>query len=110
MPEQSISGSICGTCSRVIVPPRDTCPYCGKKAGLMEQIKLASRGTVQSYTTLQKPPNGFKAPLSMALVKLEYGALILCLASEQTEEHVSIGDEVEIEIDSEGRFCYRVIK
>ncbi|MHA2080932.1 MAG: Zn-ribbon domain-containing OB-fold protein, partial [Candidatus Thorarchaeota archaeon] len=90
-------------------PPRETCPYCGKNAGPMEKLELPNRGVVQSYTTLQMPPEGFKAPLSMALVELEHGALILCLASQQTGSSVNIGDQVEIEVDSEDRFCYRAI-
>lgn len=75
----------------------------------MKQIELPPLGTVQSYTTLQTPPEGFKAPLPMALVELEQGALILCLASEHAGKQVNIGDSVGIELDTEGRFCYRVI-
>lgn len=76
----------------------------------MEEIQLPPRGTVQSYTTLQMPPEGFKAPLSMALVELEHGAMILCLARVQTEEPVSIGDRVEIELDTDRKLCYRLDK
>lgn len=76
----------------------------------MDEVKIPPQGTIQSYTTLQIPPEGFEAPLSMALVELEYGALILCLALEATEENVKIGDAVHIELDSEKRFCYRVNK
>ena len=108
MLKQTISSSKCKMCNRVIVPPRENCPYCGKKAGPMEKIELPSIGTVQSYTTLQMPPEGFEAPLSMALVELEHGALILCLASKHTEKQVNIGDSVKIELDTEGRFCYRI--
>ena len=109
MSGKTITSSKCEACSRVIIPPRDTCPYCGKTAGPMEKMDLPNRGVVQSYTTLQMPPEGFKAPLPMALVELEHGALILCLASEQSGTQVKIGDPVEIETDSEGRFCYRTI-
>ena len=109
MSGQTITSSKCKDCGRVIIPPRETCPYCGKTAGPMEQMELPNRGVVQSYTTLQMPPEGFKAPLPMALVELEHGALILCLASGQTGSSVNIGDQVEIETDSEGRFCYRTI-
>jgi len=75
----------------------------------MEKIELSNQGVVQSYTTLQMPPEGFKAPLSMALVELEHGVLILCLASEQSGSPVNIGNRVEIEVDSEDRFCYRAL-
>jgi uncharacterized OB-fold protein len=107
MPEKPIASSQCKDCRRVIVPPRETCPYCGMKAGTMESLELPSRGTVQSYTTLQTPPEGFQAPLSLALVELEHGAMILCLANELNQTTIKIGDEVEISTDFEGRFCFQ---
>ena len=109
MLEKNIASSGCISCKRVIVPPREVCPYCGNAAGPMEKMDLPNRGVVQSYTTLQLPPEGFTAPLSMALVELDHGALILCLASEKTKVPVNIGDQVEIEVDSEDRFYYRTI-
>lgn len=75
----------------------------------MEDVKLPNRGTVQSYTTLQMPPEGFQAPLSMALVELEHRAMILCLAGELTQSKIEIGTEVKISLDSEGRFCFHVV-
>ncbi len=75
----------------------------------MDYVELPNRGTVQSYTTLQMPPEGFQAPLSMALVELEHRALILCLAGESMQTKIEIGTEVEISLDSEGRFCFHVI-
>jgi len=75
----------------------------------MERLELPNRGTVQSYTTLQMPPEGFQAPLSMALVELDHGALILCLARDTAESTVRIGDQVEVTIDSEDRFLYHSI-
>jgi uncharacterized OB-fold protein len=107
MSAQTIPSSKCRSCQRVIVPPRGTCPYCGLSAGVMEKLSLSPQGTILSFTTLHMPPDGFQAPLSMALVELEQGALILCLAIDQTKAAVSIGDSVSIELDAEGRFRYR---
>ncbi|MFW9786962.1 MAG: Zn-ribbon domain-containing OB-fold protein [Candidatus Thorarchaeota archaeon] len=106
MTGNAITGSRCRSCERTIVPPRETCPYCGKRAGPMERLDLPPIGSVQSYTTLQNPRKGFNAPLSMALVKLRNGALILCLAEEDVRP-IKIGDQVEIGLDSENRFIYR---
>lgn len=75
----------------------------------MEIQELHNEGIVLSYTTLMMPPEGFEAPLMMALVELEYGALILCLARNK-DSLVKIGDHVEITIDSDGRFQYHPIK
>lgn len=76
----------------------------------MKLLELPLKGKIQSYTTLQMPPEGFQSPLLMALVELEYGALILCIASESNESSVNIGDDVEIDLDSEKRFCFRLIR
>jgi uncharacterized OB-fold protein len=73
----------------------------------MERLNLSPQGTILSFTTLHMPSDGFQAPLSMALVELEHGALILCLAIDQTKAAVSIGDSVSIELDVEGRFRYQ---
>ena len=102
-----IAGSECKNCRRAIVPPRNSCPYCGLSAGAMEKLSLHPQGTVLSFTTLHMPPDGFQAPLYMALVELEHRALILCLAADYTKAAVSIGDSVSIELDAEGRFRYR---
>lgn len=72
----------------------------------MEKLSLPPQGTVLSFTALHMPPDGFQAPLSMALVELEHGAVALCLAIDQTRATVSIGDSVSIELDTEGRFRY----
>jgi uncharacterized OB-fold protein len=72
----------------------------------MENVELNGRGIVQSHTTLQVPPEGFNAPLLLALVELEHGAMILCLAKNSSKSAVNIGDEVDIGIDAAGRFCY----
>jgi uncharacterized OB-fold protein len=109
MSRSLITSSRCNDCGRVIIPPRETCPYCGKNAGHMELMELPNRGVVQSYTTLHMPPEGFEAPLSLALVELEHGALILSVASDQSASPLKIGDSVKIEIDSEGKFHYRPV-
>ena len=75
----------------------------------MELMELPNRGVVQSYTILHMPPEGFEAPLSLALVELEHSALILCVASDQSKSPLKIGDPVEIELDSEGKFHYRPV-
>ena len=105
-----IQASRCKKCERAIVPPRETCPYCGKKAGVMESLKLDGHGTVASFTTLQMPPEGFDPPLTMALVELEHGAVVLCLAKDRHESRVTIGGRVSLSLDSEKRFQFQVLK
>jgi uncharacterized OB-fold protein len=109
MLELKIQASRCKQCERTIIPPRETCPYCGKKAGIMDPLELDNQATVVSHTTLQIPPEGFEPPLTMALVELEYGAVALCLAKNQNEPRVSIGDRVSLSFDSEKRIRFTVL-
>ena len=94
---------------RKIIPTRETCPYCGIKAGIMDPIELDNHGTVVSHTTLQMPPEGFEPPLTMALVELEYGAIALCLVKDQNESRINIGDRVFLSLDSEERVRFSVL-
>lgn len=104
-----IQASRCKQCERTIIPPRETCPYCGKKGGIMDSLELDNQATVISHTTLQMPPEGFEPPLTMALVELEYGALALCLAKYQNESRVNIGDRVNLSLDSEERIRFAIL-
>ncbi len=76
----------------------------------MDSLELNNQATVISYTTLQMPPEGFEPPLTIALVKLEYGAIALCLAKNQNESRVNIGDRVNLSLDSEERVLFAILK
>jgi len=104
-----IQASHCKRCSRTIVPPRDICPYCGTAAGEMAREKVGSRGTILSHTTLQQPPEGFTPPLTMALVELDKGAVVLCLAASNDDSGPEIGDSVDIATDSANLFRFRLL-
>ncbi|MFW9961631.1 MAG: Zn-ribbon domain-containing OB-fold protein [Candidatus Thorarchaeota archaeon] len=104
-----IQASHCDQCNRTIVPPRDVCPYCGKTQKGMTKLEIDRKGTVLSYTTLQMPPDGFDVPLKMALVELNQGAIILCLGHNDEDNEPSIGAKVEIVMDEEARFRFRLL-
>jgi uncharacterized OB-fold protein len=67
---------------------------------------LANKGQILSFTIAHMPPEGFDAPLVMALVELEQGAVILCLGHKEEESVLVIGGLVEITLDSEQRFHF----
>ena len=75
----------------------------------MVSLELKGQGTVVSFTTLQMPPEGFSPPLTMALVELEYKAVVLCLAKDQDASSPKIGDNVDLSTDVEERFRFQVI-
>jgi len=99
-----INASKCMGCDRAIVPPRLTCPYCGKSTGNMIPVQLKNEGTILSYTLSQMPPEGFKSPLLLALVQLEQSAVVLCLGDLSDSVSLEIGMEVFVKEDGEGRF------
>lgn len=108
MSDIRIKASKCPECDKVIVPPRNLCPYCRHKAAGTDKIELGNEGKVLSFTELHKPPEGFKPPLIMALVELEFGAVVLCLRVDDSESEVEIGSLVELTFDSEQRLRFSV--
>ena len=106
MSDIRITASKCPECDKVIVPPRDLCPYCRHKSTGTNIIELGNEGKVLSFTELHKPPEGFDPPLKMALVELEYGAAVLCLGAEDCDSTVEIGNLVTLSYDDEKRLRF----
>jgi uncharacterized OB-fold protein len=71
----TLPGSRCPRCKRVVAPPTRLCP---DHAVPMEAVAVPATGEVVSFTTLHSPPEGFKAPLHIALVELDGGARLFC--------------------------------
>ncbi len=70
-----------------------------KGSEAMEFASVPSVGEVVSFTTLHSPPEGFKAPLHIALVELDGGARLFCHGEET--RGVKIGSRVAVEaVDS----------
>jgi hypothetical protein len=76
----------------VVAPPASFCP---RHPVRMTPTTLAGAGEVVSFTTLHSPPEGFKAPLHIAIVELEGGARFVCHGPET--RGLKIGSTVAIE-------------
>jgi len=61
----------------------------------MEAATVPNIGEVVSFTTLHSPPEGFKAPLHIALVELDGGARLFCHGEET--RGIKIGSSVGVE-------------
>ena len=48
--------------------------------------------------------------MKMALVELEFGAVVLCLGEEDTDFEVEIGSLVELTVDEEERLRFRIVR
>ncbi len=105
-----IKASKCPECDKVIVPPRNLCPYCRHKSPSSNVVELSNDGKVISFTELHMPPEGFTPPMKMALVELEFGAVVLCLGEDDIDFEVEIGSQVELTYDSEERLRFRVVQ
>ncbi|UCE11961.1 MAG: OB-fold domain-containing protein [Candidatus Thorarchaeota archaeon] len=106
----SIDASLCGNCGRAVVPPRDLCPYCGPRVNNMTATKLEGRGEVLSHTMLHNPPEGFDAPLKIALVSLQHEAVVLCVSKSTDDDAIEIGDQVTVVLGEDERFFYSLSK
>jgi hypothetical protein len=76
----------------MVVPPARLCP---DHPVPMEPASVPGVGEVVSFTTLHSPPEGFKAPLHIALIELEGGARLFCHGAET--RGIRIGSSVGIE-------------
>lgn len=110
MSDIQIKASRCPECDKVIVPPRDLCPYCRHESKTLNLVELSNKGKVLSFTELHMPPEGFTPPMKMALVELEFGAAVLCLGEEDIDFEVEIGSRVELTVDSEERLRFRIVQ
>ncbi len=89
---EMIEASRCPRCGWTLVPPARICPDHPVET---EPAIVPGHGSVVSYTTLTSAPEGFKAPLQIALVELSGGARIFCHGKE--ERGLKIGMRVLIE-------------
>ena len=70
---------------------RELCPHCGKQ---MTIIESGNDAMILTYTTLYTVPEGFDAPINLALVELEQGAKFLCVC--KNEDDLKIGKKGKI--------------
>ncbi len=88
----TLPASRCPRCHRLVVPPARLCP---DHPVTMEAATVPNVGEVVSFTTLHSPPEGFKAPLHIALVELDGGARLFCHGEET--RGIRIGSSVGVE-------------
>ena len=72
----------------------------------MRDVFIEPTGEVVSFTSLERPPEGFDPPVVLALVQVKEGATILCIGNQSELEGTKIGSRVTISMDSFERFIY----
>lgn len=66
-------GGRCKKCMIVNFPARSRCPECDSET---EQHMLSGNGEIVSFTRIHTAPQGFEAPYTIGLVRLEEGPVI----------------------------------
>lgn len=89
---EQIPASRCPRCQRTVAPPAAFCPY---HPVAMTPTSVPGVGEIVAFTTLHAPPEGFRAPLHIALVELEGGARFVCHGAET--RGLRVGARVAIE-------------
>jgi uncharacterized OB-fold protein len=72
----------------------------------MEKADFENTGTVLTHTTLYAAPEGFEAPIRLAMVELKEGAHLVCAVKGDME--MGIGDEVRVKREGELYLCEHV--
>ena len=69
--EKKLVGKKCAKCTKVLVPPRKTCPYCFVETG--EWVDVADEGVVETYTVVRRDTGimPVKPPFVYGVIKLD---------------------------------------
>jgi len=95
IPRYRLVGRECKKCGRRHYPPRPACPHCGSRE--LVGVELPRTGTVETYTVIYTVMDGFRdrAPLVIALVKLDDGTRVLAPITDAEPGKVKTGMRVE---------------
>ena len=76
-----VVGSRCGECGRVYFPRKRVCPDCWK-IDEMEEVPLAKRGRLLTYSVAFASSMGIKTPYAFGYVELEDGVRLYSLLTD----------------------------
>jgi len=84
-------GSRCSACRQLAFPATSFCPYCS--GADCEILPLSTRGTLYSYTAVEKPPPGYrgKVPYGFGVVELPEGLRVVSRLTESRVDLLSSG-------------------
>jgi len=89
-----LEGARCRACGVISTPP-SIHPHCvGCGGSELDVVRLARRGTVQTFVVNQTMPPPFQAPLPLIVVDLDDGARLMVQGSPADAATLGIGDRV----------------
>lgn len=92
-----LEGARCLACGEIVFPRRLVCPACGARE--LAAHRLASRGTVKTFTVIHVAGSAFKhqVPYILAVVALEGGGTLTCELTDLVDQKAEIGMPVQLE-------------
>lgn len=96
--EGKIKGTICSKCGTFHFPPRGDCVQCPSSD--IEWKEISGNCKLVTYTTIHAAPSGFEdnKPYTLAMVDLEEGGRALGWIEGLSEDALSIGMGLKLEI------------
>lgn len=102
----------CKGCGKILFPPRLICPECHGRE--FEQINLADKGKVLTYTVIRVPPKQFidQSPYAVGIIELDDGVLLAGQIVDCDFSDIKIGQRMKIEfrkvynVGESGVICY----
>ncbi len=96
--EGKIKGTVCKKCGTFHFPPRGDCVSCPSTE--IEWKEISGNCRLVTYTTIHAAPSGFEddKPYTLAMVDLEEGGRALGWTEDLTEETLSIGMALKLQI------------
>ncbi len=92
----------CMGCGHVYFPPRPFCPACASRD--VQVFAASGRATLYSYVINHRPPPGFEAPYSIAVVELDEGPRMMTniVGTPQTPEALQLDMAVQVVFEDFG--------
>jgi hydroxymethylglutaryl-CoA synthase len=93
-----LTGARCVDCGTISVPPsvHPVCTGCGGPK--LEEVPLATEGTVHTFVVNHTMPAPFVAPLPLVVVDLDDGARVQLQGLPEDAEALAVGDRVRLEL------------
>lgn len=98
-----LTGTACSACNRTFFPRRRNCPYCMDDAAV-KNVKLPSKGRLQSFVVTKTAPPGYKPPHAQGYITLgENGPTLFSLLVDYNEKSLKAGMEMELKCVETGQ-------
>lgn len=90
----TLQGITCQDCGRSSLPPRSYCPSCGSER--TETITFDREATLETYSIVHVPQEGFEAPYGVGFVRLSPDDVRVFTPIGGESDQLAVGDTLEL--------------